>query len=274
MKKKLLLFMILATVTFSFVACAGSESSAEKENVDPEYASFLENVADKKWYYPIWGCNDYFYFSKDNKFDNMEECERNGNFYLLYSNWEYDTNNKIITIKGISTCEYDHADVSPEDCKDCAKLTQTMEFVSCDKDTLVLVIDGEEFTFTSTPAEVNENDYLNRHPNSSMTVSEIGVFHVYACEHAWIQADDSKNEISFFYNPEIEDRIFNYVTASGDPVEGFKKDMPFYHEPTTDEIIFYENEDVIKTVKFIEYFNKEKTLILEIDGEEIQFKMK
>ena len=277
MKKKLLLCITLAIVILSCVVFVKNNKTIMRimnEN-NPEYVSFVENVIDKRWYIDIWGCREYMVFFKDKAFESKEECGKPLTEYNYYKQWEFDAKTKTITLSLILHNYTYHEDVPYENCNICPKSYTTMEFVSCDGKTLVVRINDKEITFTSIPEPVNENDYLNRHPNNKDIINRNSVFSTYVEGNNWIQDDDTQNELVITYDPGNTNTKFKYVTSSGEPVEGFGEfDYSMYSAATSQITLYNSSSGEKKTIPFIDYYNKTSTMVLEIDGEEITFKKK
>lgn len=290
MKKKILMIAMIAVLVAGFVACgksengdsskdsneaAGKEDKSANELVEiAKSKEFKEKVVDKEWYRPITGCNERICFWEDGSYDYDEDCGYSLGKKSSYYAWEYNKENDNITIYGERDNTEEHIYES---------YTDTIEYISCDGDELVLIIEGEELIFTSEKPVVDQAEWDERHSLKVTYRSKMDEFMWGAMEQIWIQDDGSGNKILFTYNEETEREEFKYTTPSGESVSGFEKfDMFYFDESdyTVDEnetendldekmVLHLSNGNETKDIFFVGFIDDK--LVLEIDGKEITF---
>ena len=272
MKKKILMYVVLTILAFACVGCAkkdDSDKSSSSGSSKSKYEDFMDKVVDKDWYRSVPGCYEHVIFEKSGMCSADEACGLGRVLLGPFSEWEYDKKNDNVIIMTEHEC------IECEDPKNCdipKVTTMTIEFVSCDGDTLVMIIDGEERTFKSN--ETFEG-FGEMHSLTVTIVTKGGEFMTYIEGNDWIQADGSGTKISFKWNAETENSEFRYITSSGETVEGFELfDIYEYEgEAKLDEkmnvILYNSNGEETKTIVYVGYIDEK--LVLEIDGKEVTF---
>ncbi len=270
MKKKLLMCMIVVITVLGCIACGKAESvdSDKSALVDSKYDEFMEKVVGKEWYRPMTGCNEHICFSKNGDYKYEEACGAPLGKKSSYFAWEYDDKKDLITIYGEND---DTENGIYEEFKD------TVEYVSCDGDTLVLVIEGEKLTFSSVEPLIDAKEWEDKH-SLTVTFRTKGGEFMWCIEQAdWIQTDGSGNKIFFKCNELTEKSEFGYVNADGEVIEGFELfDTYYYEDADINESmnVILENSDgeETKTIVYMGYIDEK--LVLEIDGKEVEFTRK
>jgi len=265
MKKKILMYVVLTILAFACVGCAkkdDSDKSSSGASSKSKYEDFMDKVVDKDWYRSVPGCYECICFGKDGICSADEACGIGRVLLGSFCNWEYDKEKDVINL------------MSVHDCDECGYRvdTDTIEFVSCDGDTLVMIIDGEERTFKSNETF---DGFGEMHSLTFTIVTKGGEFMTHIEGNDWIQADGSGTKISFKWNAETENSEFRYITSSGETVEGFELfDIYEYEaEAELDEkmnvILYNSNGEETKTIVYVDYIDDK--LVLEIDGKEVEF---
>lgn len=130
MKKKLLMILMMAVVVVGCMACGKSEGSENKSTEETaKCKEFNEKVVGVGWLRGVTGCTEYIYFNEDGSYGYYEACGNPVDDHDLYETWEYDNKNDVIRLEGNGKHE------------------TTIEYVSCDGEKLVMIIDDEERTF-------------------------------------------------------------------------------------------------------------------------------
>ncbi len=146
MKKKVLISVVVAILALSCIACGKAESveSDKSASVDSKYDEFVEKVVGNRWSRDTIGCVEIIYFTENGDYGYYEVCGSPVGDHDLYDIWEYDKKNDMILLKGYPGTAEPEYDENPTK----VKYNSSVEYISCDGETLVMFIDGEERTFT------------------------------------------------------------------------------------------------------------------------------
>lgn len=263
MKKTILVWIMLGMCLTT--ACGEKEESTNESNVKEQkvktesngsrYDEFVEKVVDKEWFRGTTGCTEYIYFAEDGSYGYYEACGNPVGNHDLYETWEYNEKKDIIKVSG-------------------GFMSSTnIEYISCDGEELVLVVDDEERTFLFSEDFSNytddDSEDLEMQVDSKEMVFAFGVVGMY-----WVQeTEEGNNELSFIWSDEEWLGRFNYTTSTGEKVSGYEE-FEIYEYDSEKDCIVIKSMDGSISMDIDFDFGTDGELILYMEEEEIVLESK
>ena len=232
-----------------------SKEASSKETAQSHYDEFVEKVVDKEWYRGITGCTEYIYFAEDGGYGYYEACGNPVGNHDLYEKWEYDEKKDVIKVSG-------------------GFMTSTkIEYISCDGEELVLVVDDEKRTFKISGELLGNSEEAPEVLTMEIKTKE-GLFIMGVVGMYWVQeTEEGSNELSFIWSDEDWLGYFNYTTVSGEKVSGYEE-FEIYEYDTEKDCIVIKSMDGSVSMDVDFDFGTDGELILYMEEEEIVLESK